>query len=224
MLIVIIRTVVLYSTVLVVLRLMGKRQIGELQPFDLAVTIMVSELAAMPMQNTDIPLINSLLPISLILILQVYISVINTKSVKAREIVCGKPNMLIENGQLNETELRKNRISIHELLAELRVKGYHNLADIEFAFIETNGQVSVIPKSQKRPATPEDLEIETDYEGAAYSLIVDGVVYQKNLDKIGLSKQWLKNELSNFGINNLSNVLFANINSSGNIFYQLYDS
>ncbi|ADL13044.1 DUF421 domain-containing protein [Acetohalobium arabaticum] len=224
MLIVIIRTVILYLAVLVVLRLMGKRQIGELQPFDLAVTIMVSELAAMPMQNTDVPLINSLLPISLILILQIYISVINTKSFKAREIVCGSPDILIENGQLNEEELRKNRISIHELLEELRVKGYHNLAEIEFAFIETNGQVSVIPKSQNRPVTPEDLEIETDYEGVAYSLIVDGKVYQPNLDEVGLSKDWLKNELSNFGINDLSDVLFANIDSSGNIFYQLYDS
>ncbi|AGB42373.1 putative membrane protein [Halobacteroides halobius DSM 5150] len=224
MLIVIIRTIILYITVLVVLRLLGKRQIGELQPVDLAVTIIVSELAAMPMQNTDIPLINTLLPILLILILQVYTSVINTKSITARKLICGEPDMLIKNGELNEDKLRKNRINIHELIEELRVKGYHNLADIEFAFIETNGKISVIPKSQKRPINPQDLQIETDYEGVPFPLIVDGRVYKDNLDEIDLSPQWLKEELSEFGVKDLSNVLFANIDSTGNLFYQLSES
>ncbi|GAB6137257.1 DUF421 domain-containing protein [Halanaerobaculum tunisiense] len=223
MLIVIIRTIILYITVLAVLRLMGKRQIGELQPFDLAVTIIVSELAAMPMQNTDIPLINTLLPIFLILILQIYTSVINTKSITARKIICGKPDMLIENGQLNEQVLKRNRINIHELLEELRAKGYHNLADIEFAFIETNGQVSVIPKSQKRPVNPEDLQLDTDYEGVPYPLIVDGRVYEDNLAKVNLSRQWLKDELANLGVDDFSDILLANIDSNGNLFYQLFE-
>lgn len=222
MLIAILRTIILYTAVLIVIRIMGKRQVGELQPFDLAVTIMISELAAFPMQNTNIPLINSLLPILLILILQVYISFINTKSIKAREIVCGKPTMLIENGKLNESELRKHRINLHELLTELRTKGYYDLTDIEFAFMETNGQISVVPKSQRRPVTPKDLEIETDYEGPPHPLIVDGKVYQKNLAKIDLSKDWLKEELSQLGVTDLANVFFANIDADGNIYYQCY--
>ena len=222
MLIAVIRTTILYFLVLVVIRLMGKRQVGELQPFDLAVTIMISELAAFPMQHTNIPLINSVLPILLILALQIYLSVINTKSIKVRELVCGTPAMLIENGRINENELRKHRINLHELLAELRTKGYQNIRDIEFAFMETNGQISVVPKSQKRPLTPEDMGISTDYEGVPHPLIVDGKVYESNLNKLNLSREWLEEEVSELGVEDPSQILFANINADGSIYYQSY--
>jgi uncharacterized membrane protein YcaP (DUF421 family) len=201
---------------------MGKRQVGELQPFDLAVTIMISELAAFPMQNTNIPLINSVLPIFLILALQIYISALNTKSIKARELICGKPTILIENGRLNESELKKHRINLHELLTELRVKGYPNLTEIEFAFLETNGKVSVIPKSQNRPVTPKDLELDTDYEGVPHPLIVDGQIYDQNLAKLNLSREWLENELSSQEIENAANILFASLDQDGSLYYQRY--
>ncbi|WP_027340802.1 DUF421 domain-containing protein [Halonatronum saccharophilum] len=222
MFIVIVRTLILYSVVLVTFRIMGKRQIGELQPFELAITIMISALAAIPMEDTSIPLINSLIPIFLLQSLQIYIAVINTKSNTARSIICGKPAILIENGLVNIIKMKKHRINVHELLEELRIKGYPNIADVELAFIETNGKISVIPKSQKRAVNPEDLNINTNYEGVPHSLIVDGKVYHKNLEKIGLTSEWLKNELSNFGIEDLSQVFFASIDSSGNLFYQKY--
>lgn len=224
MFIAVIRTAILYLTVLVVIRIMGKRQVGELQPFDLAVTIMVSELAAFPMQNTNIPLINSLLPIFLILIFQVYISVINTKSIKARELICGTPTVLVENGRLKEGQLRKHRVNIHELLAELRSGGYPDLSEVEFAFLETNGQVSVMPKSQNRPVSPADLDLDTDYQGVPQPLVVDGKVYQGNLDKLGLSQEWLESELQDLGVEQPEDLLFANLDSQGNIYYQAYQS
>ncbi|MCK8825161.1 DUF421 domain-containing protein [Fuchsiella alkaliacetigena] len=224
MLISIIRTIILYCVVLITFRIMGKRQIGELQPYELAITIMISALAAIPMEDTDIPLINSLIPIIMLFILQIYMSIITTKSNLGRRIISGKPTILIENGKLVEGELQKTRININELLEHLRIKGYPNIADIEFAFIETNGTISVIPKSQKRPVNPKDLEIDTEYEGVPHPIIIDGKVYPKNLEKVGLSKKWLQNELSSFGITEISKVFFASLDCQGNLFYQTYRS
>ena len=220
MLIIAIRTIFLYLTVLVIFRIMGKRQIGELQPFELAITIMISALAAFPMEDTRLPLVNTLIPMIMLLCLHIYISFITLKSTPARRIICGKPTTLIENGTINEIELKKHRINIDELVEELRLKGYSNISDVEFAFIETNGQVSVIPKSQKRPVTPADLQIPTEYEGVSHSLIVDGKVYYQNLKKIGLTTDWLKTELRKLGISNFSDVLYASIDSAGKIYYQ----
>ncbi|WP_408954563.1 YetF domain-containing protein [Natroniella sp. ANB-PHB2] len=222
MFIVIIRTIILYTIVFLTFRVMGKRQIGELQPYELAITIMISALASIPMQDTDIPLINSLTPIILIFSIQIYMSAITTKSITGRRIICGKPTILIENGQIVEGELNKSRININELLEELRTKGYPDISEIEFAFIETNGSLSVIPKSQKRPVTPEDLNIATDYEGIPHPIIIDGQIHTKNLEKVGLTKEWIKQELISLGINNTSDVFFANLDSNGNLFYQVY--
>ncbi|MCK8826330.1 DUF421 domain-containing protein [Natroniella acetigena] len=222
MFIVIIRTIILYTIVFLTFRVMGKRQIGELQPYELAITIMISALAAIPMQDTDIPLINSLTPIILIFSTQIYMSAITTKSTTGRRLICGKPTILIENGQIVEGELNKSRININELLEELRIKGYPDISEVEFAFIETNGALSIIPKSQKRPVTPEDLNIDTDYEGIPHPIIIDGQIHTKNLEKVGLSEEWLKEELISLGINNTSDIFFANLDSTGNLFYQVY--
>jgi len=221
MLIVIARTILLYGTVILVIRIMGKRQVGELQPFELAITIMISALAAIPMEDIDIPLLFSIIPIFLLLAFQVIISIISMRSTKARSFLCGKPTILIKNGRIIEDNLKKLRINLNDLLEQLRIKGYYNIADIEFAIMETTGKISVIPKSQKRPLTPDDLNIPTDYEGISQSLIIDGEVQHKNLAKIGLNEKWLLNELKKFNIYNLNQIFFAAIDSKGNLLYQL---
>jgi uncharacterized membrane protein YcaP (DUF421 family) len=220
MLVVFIRTLILYFIVVIVMRVMGKRQIGQLQPFELAVAIMISELAAVPMQNTAIPLINGIIPILTLLIAQISLSFVSLKSIKARGVICGKPSVLIENGKLIEVNLRNEMYTLNDLLEQLRIKNVPNIADVEFAILETNGQLSIIPKSQKRPITPEDLQLLTKYEGLPLDIVVDGKVILKNLHKANLDENWLKNELLKFGINSPNSVFFASLDSNGNLYYQ----
>jgi uncharacterized membrane protein YcaP (DUF421 family) len=219
-LIVIIRTLILYLTVILAIKIMGKRQVGELQPFEFAITIMISALAAIPMGDTEIPLLYALIPILLLLSFQVIISLISMRSTRARAIICGKPSILIDNGRLVESELKNLRININDLLEQLRIKGYPNIANIEFAIMETNGKISVIPKSQKRPLNPEDLNISTNYEGLPHPLIIDGDIQLHNLNKLGLKKDWLIQELIKYNIFDPARVFYAAIDTSGNLFYQ----
>ncbi len=217
---VIFRTVILYFLVFVVMRIMGKRQIGQLQPYELVVVIMISALAAIPMEDISIPLVNSIVPILILLSFQVIVSVLSVKYAPVRALLCGRPSIVVGNGRINETELGNLRVNINDLLEQLRLAGYPNLSDVEFAIMETNGELSVIPKSQKRPLNPEDINLPTNYEGLCYSLIVDGHVDSQNLRSVGLNENWLKTELSKFGINDFKEVFLASLDTDGKLFYQ----
>jgi uncharacterized membrane protein YcaP (DUF421 family) len=219
-LVVFIRTLILYVLVVIVMRIMGKRQIGQLQPFELVVAIMISELAAVPMADTGIPLVNGIIPILTLLAAQIIMSFISLKSTKARGIICGKPAILIENGKISEKQLRNEMYTLNDLLEQLRSKDIPNIADVEYAILETNGQLSIIPKSQKRPVTPEDLNITTKYEGLPLDLIIDGKIVYKNLYTIKFNEVWLKEQLLKFGIKNIKDVLFTSIDTNGNLYYQ----
>ena len=216
----IIRTLILFSVVVIGLRLMGKRQIGQLQPYELVIVIMLSALAAIPMENTGVPLISGLIPILTLIVLHVALSVATLKSEKARGVICGTPSVLIENGKIVQQELSRLRYNINELMEQLRAKNMPNIADVEFAVLETSGQLSVIPKSQKRPLIPEDMNLPTKYEGLPVTLIIDGYVFHKNLDKINLSEDWLRAELQKFNIKSFRDVLFASIDCEGKLFFQ----
>ena len=200
MLVTFFRAIVLYIIVLIVMRLMGKREIGQLQPFELAISIMIADLAATPMAETGIPITNGIMPILGLLVMHLIISMINIKSHKAREIICGKPSMLIFRGKIDEKVLKKERFTINELEERLRDSNIFSIGDVEYAILETSGQVTVIPKPNKRPATPEDFNIEPQYEGIPYDLVVDGKVMYKNLDKIGKNYEWLRKQTQKFGI------------------------
>ncbi|ODM24767.1 hypothetical protein A7W90_00215 [Clostridium sp. Bc-iso-3] len=221
MLVVVVRTLILYLIVVFIMRIMGKRQIGQLQPFELVIAIMISELAALPMQDIGIPLINGIIPILTLLFAQITLSFIGLKNPHARAIICGRPTILIQNGKINEAQLRKEMYSLNDLLEQLRIKDIQNIADVEFALLETNGQLSVIPKSQKRPVTPQDLNISTQYEGLSMDIIIDGDISYENLKLANLDINWLKDTLSKFGINNPKDVLFASLDSEGNLYYQV---
>jgi len=215
-----VRAIILYLVVIIIMRIMGKRQIGQLQPYELAVAIMISELAAVPMQNAGIPIIHGIIPMLTILIVQLLFSFISLKSVKLRGLICGKPSILIENGKINEDNLKKEIYTVNELLEQLRINDTPNIADVEFAILETNGQLSVIPKSQKRPINLEDMNIPTKYEGLPLDLIVDGAVIYKNLKKAHIDENWLSTNLANFGIHKFGDVLFANLDTTGNLYFQ----
>lgn len=200
MLITFFRAIVLYILVLVVMRLMGKREIGQMQPFELAISIMIADLAATPMTETGVPITNGIMPILGLLVMHLIISMINIKSTKAREIVCGKPTILIYRGRIDQKALKKERFTINELEERLRDNSIFNIGDVEYAILETSGQVTVIPKPNKRATTPEDFNIEPKYEGIPYDLVVDGKVMYKNLEKIGKNYVWLQKQTEKFGI------------------------
>ena len=180
MLITLIRTILLYILVLIVMRLMGKREIGQLQPFELAISIMIADLASIPMSDTGIPISNGIIPILGLLVMHLLISLINMKSIKAREIMCGKPSILIYRGKIDEKVLKKERFTINELQERLRGNNVVNIGDVEYAILETSGQVTVIQKPNKRNTIPEDFNIEPDYEGIPYDLVVDGKIMFNN--------------------------------------------
>lgn len=198
MLITLIRSIILYIIVLIVMRLMGKREIGQLQPFELAISIMIADLAAIPMSDTGIPITNGIIPILGLLVMHLLISLINIKSIKARELMCGKPAILIYRGKINEQALKKERFTINELEERLRGNNVFNLGDVEYAILETSGQVTVIQKPNKRTTIPEDFNIMPEYEGISYDLVVDGKIMQKNLQKIGKNEAWLRKAVSKF--------------------------
>ncbi len=223
MLILPVRAGILYLLVVLIVRIMGKHQIGQLQPYELVITILISELAAVPMQDTDIPLINGIIPILTLLFIQVTLSFISMKSETARRIICGGPSILIENGKIIQKELTRLRFNINDLLEQLRLKNLPNIGDVEYAILETSGKLSVIPKSQKRPVNPEDLQIDTAYEGLPVALIVDGVVDNKNLTAAKLDQKWLLNELHKFGIQSCRQVLLATLDTSGRLYIQPKD-
>lgn len=200
MLITFIRAIVLYILVLVVMRLMGKREIGQLQPFELAIAIMIADLASIPMTNTGTPIFKGIIPILGLLLMHLIISVINLKSIKLRELICGKPSILIYRGKIDEKMLKKERFTINELQERLRGNNIVNIGDVEYAILETNGEITIIQKPNKRNLIPEDLGIEPEYEGIPYDLVIDGVVMKDNLNKIGKNYEWLKKEVQKFGI------------------------
>lgn len=219
MLITFFRSIVLYIIVLIVMRLMGKREIGQLQPFELAISIMIADLASIPMTEIGIPIFNGIIPILGLLVMHLIISVINLKSLKAREVICGKPSILIYRGKIDEKVLKKERFTINELEERLRGNNVVNLGDVEYAILETSGQVTVIQKPEKRNTIPEDFNITPEYEGIPYDLVVDGKVMNKNLKLIGKNYNWLKKQVEKFGIKP-EEALVVTIDGKGQIFCQ----
>lgn len=219
MLITFFRSIVLYIIVLVVMRLMGKREIGQLQPFELAIAIMIADLASIPMTEIGIPISNGIVPILGLLLMHLIISVINLKSVKAREIICGKPSILIYRGRIDEKVLRKERFTVNELQERLRASNVVNISDVEYAILETSGQVTVIQKPNKRNTIPEDFNIMPEYEGIPYDLVVDGKVMYENLKAIGKDYTWLKKQVEKFKIKP-EQALVVTFDGKGQIFCQ----
>lgn len=213
------RTIILYILVLVVMRFMGKREIGQLQPFELAISIMIADLATIPMAEPGIPITSGIIPILGLLVMHLIISLINLKSIRAREIICGKPSILIYRGKIQEDKLKKERFTINELEERLRDQNIFNIGDVEYAILETSGQVTVIQKPNKRTTTPEDFGIMPEYEGIAYDLVVDGKIMKENLQKLDKDYNWLVKQVEPYEILP-EQALLVTIDGKGNFFCQ----
>lgn len=221
MLILAFRTLVLYLLVVIVMRIMGKPQIGQLQPFELVVAIIISELAAVAMADTEVPLMTGIIPIITLTLGQVILAYWALKSDKARAVICGRPSILIKKGEIQESELRRLRMNINDLLEQLRVKNYPNVAEIYYAIMETNGDISIIPKNTARPVTVGDLQIKAPDTGLPLTLVIDGTIIYHNLELLGLTQEHLLSVFRKQGIDDMQTLFFASIDAAGNIFWQL---
>ncbi|ACB84303.1 YetF domain-containing protein [Natranaerobius thermophilus] len=214
---VVIRALIIYPWTVIIFRFMGKGITFQQKPYDFMVMMLIGSSAAALIVNRDVPIINSLVALAALGILHTIISTA-TLSNKLKYYIGGRPDILIRNGRIVKENLIKNQVNLDQLLAALRNQGYRRIHDIEFAVLEANGQMSVIPKSQYRPINPNDLSLNTIYEGIPTPLILDGQIILKNLEEIGLDIKWLKNKLSDRGITDPDYVLLALIDTDGSLY------
>ena len=214
-----VRVLIIYILVLIVMRLMGKRELGQMQPFELVIAIMIADLASVPMADTGIPITNGIIPILALLLVQLVISIINLKSINGRKIICGKPSILVYRGKIDEKVMKKEKFTVNELQERLRQNNIFNIGDVEYAILETSGQVTVIQKPEKRNTIPEDFGILPEYEGIPYDLVVDGKIMHENLKVIGRDYNWLKKQVEKFKIKP-EQALIVTFDGKGQIFCQ----
>ena len=190
------RTVLLYLVLIAVIRLMGKRQIGEMEPAEFVVTMLVANLAAIPMQDGGIPLYSGLVPILTVLGVELVLSALSMRSVKLRQLLCGKPVVLIENGRILQNNLRRTRITMDEMTQLLRGKDVLQVQNVQFAILETNGNLSVFPYPKHQPASAKDAGIAAKEQLMPYTIIADGYLYKENLRLSGQDQHWLRRALA----------------------------
>ena len=195
MFVTIIRVTILYLFVTIAIRIMGKRNIGELQPTELVITLLLSEIASIPIEDNSVPLINSLIPVMLLISFEIINSVISMKSIKFRSLSDGNPIIIIKNGELDQKELKKLRLTVDDVLSGLRQKDIFDINEVSYAIIETNGTLSVLLKSSSQNATKSDVKAKNKDDGFTYPVIVDGAIIKKNLAFCGMNKAEIKKEL-----------------------------
>lgn len=214
MIITFVRTIISYMFVIFALRIMGKRQIGELQPTELVVAIMISDLAALPMGDTAIPLWNGIVPILTLVVAEIMLSFLSLKSERIRNMISGTPSIIIQDGKLIEAEMKKTRYTIDDIMEELRMSDYVNISDIHLAVLETNGELSVIPKATKKAVSAEDLGINPAQEEMPYIIIADGVLRRRQLELSGYNEKWVSKKLKG---KKIKDVFLMTVDTVGNM-------
>ena len=218
MFIVFIRTIVLYALIIVGIRLLGKRQVGELEPSELVLALLIADLASVPMQDNGIPLLAGAIPIVVLLAAASTLSVLTLRSLRLRALLCGRPSIVVDNGVIQEAELRRNRLTLDELLEELRGQGYTDLTTVKFAVLETNGRLSVLPYAAQRPATAAQLGLSVQDSGLPVVLISDGRLLSRNLKGLGYEQKWLERQLALHGLSRPSQVFLLTVDETGSTY------
>ena len=191
-----IRTIILYLVLIAVIRLMGKRQIGQMEPSEFVVTMLVANLAAIPMQDSGVPLYTGIVPLVTVLGVELVLSALSLRSIKIRKILCGKPVILIENGKIIQENLRKTRVTLDELTGHLREKDVLDLNAVQFAILETNGNLSVFPYPKERPASAKEAGIPARKQYLPITIISDGRLLSDNLKLSGRNEGWVQRTLA----------------------------
>ncbi len=219
MAIVLLRTLIIYFSLLITMRLLGKRQLGEMELSEFVLAALIADLAAHPLQDIGIPLINGLVPILTLFCCEVLIAGATLKSIRLRSIFFGRPSVLILRGKVVQTELRKNRFSLDELMQELRNQGVLDISKIEYGILETDGQLNVILYESESPVTPAMLNIETSCDAYPAIIINDGRVMETNLRHLGRDMNWLTKQLNERGLKSPTDVFLMTLNKSGQIYF-----
>lgn len=217
----VLRAVVTFWWLLLVTKLMGQREIGRLTLFDFIIAITIGSVAAAPLANNTVTLMGSLITITALGSVNILTSYYALKNPYFRRVVQDEPLVIIQNGQILEDTMRKARLNLDDLLTELRLKQYPNIHDVEFAFLESNGRISVIPKSQFRPVRPSDLKVETIYEGMPTVLVEDGNIVEDNLRENKLDQEWLMNQMKQKGVKKLSDVMTVILDTKGRVYISI---
>lgn len=209
------RGIIIYILVFAVIRLMGKRQVSDLQPFDLVITLLIADVASNPVSDTDIPILYGIIPILTLFLVHWLLSVISLKSAKARAFICGHSIILIQKGVLQEQALRAANYSVSELMEQLRTKDIFELSDVEYAILETNGALSVFLKGPKQTPDYEALNLQSPAVSLPYMLILDRKINENAMKNLGVTKEWLYTQIKKLGYNSEREVLFASLNAQG---------
>ena len=219
MVIAVVRSIVLYLIIVIGIRLLGKHQVSELEPAEFVLALIIADVASVPMQDYGIPLLMGVIPIIVLLCLSMILSVLTLKSLKLRALLAGVPSILIRNGTLDQKELRRTRMTLDEVLEELRLQGYTDLAAIRYAILETNGQLSVLPYAQKKPPTAEDMDLPVNDPGLPLVIISDGRLISSNLKRRGLNEIWLKKQLKQYGSPEVRDVFLLTVDEEKKTYF-----
>lgn len=214
------RSVIIYIVVLILLRIMGKRQIGEMQPFELVITLIIADLATIPMAETALPLLHGIIPLLTLTVIHFLLSVLARKSIWARRLLNGKSIILINPDGIDYQELKKLNLNFDDLMELVRGAGYFNLEEILYAILQTNGTLTVLPRSPYQPLTPNDLNLSTDKNSLPVILISEGKIVDANLKITQLDKNFIQSECKAAGFGGIGEILFLTINNSGKLYIQ----
>ncbi len=219
------RTIILYLLIILGIRLMGKRQVGELEPSELVLSFLIADLASVPMQDLGFPLHTGLIPILTLISISSIFSVVAMKNLFFRNLLCGKPSIIIRNGTIDQKEMRRNRLTMDELLEELRCNGHTDLTTIQYAVLESNGMLSILLFPQYQPATVEDLtkatttQISLQKIGLPRVLISDGVLLEENLAHSGFDRHWLEQKLKEKQCHTIEDAFLFLVNQDGTYYF-----
>ena len=190
-----VRTIILYLVLIAVIRMMGKRQIGQMEASEFVVTMLVANLASIPMQDSGIPLFSGFIPIVTVLGMELILSTLSLRSIRFRKLLCGKPVILIDNGKIIQENLRRTRVTLDELTGHLREKDVLDLKSVQFAILETNGNLSVFPYPKERPASAREAGIQAGKQYLPITIVSDGKLLQENLQKANKDSSWVQRVL-----------------------------
>ena len=217
--IVFLRTLIIYVALIFAMRLMGKRQLGEIELSELVITVLISDIAAHPLQDIGIPLMNGVLPIVILLCCELIISGVIVKSNRAKELICGKPCFIIVNGVIDQKEMKKTRLSPDELAEELRGQSVLDMSQIKYAILETDGRLNIVLFPSERPVTAGQMQIKADDSGYPVIIINNGKIIPKNLRICGKDERWLQKELSARKISDPKDVFLMTVNDENQIYF-----
>ena len=212
------RTVLLYVLLIIGLRLTGKRQIGQLEPIEFVLMMLLSDLASVPMQDFGLPLLQGVIPIATLLAMSTLLSGISLLSIRFRSLICGEPTIIIRDGTLQQAAMKRSRLTLDEVLEELRVQGVSSLDSVKYAILETSGQLSVLLRADVQPATPRQLGPNVADDVFLPAIIIDnGRLMAKNMEKMGLNDKWLQKQLKANGVRRVEDVFLMTADRNGSV-------